>query len=60
MRISVTEGESLDVQDVLEVPLAELSEAYERTLPALFGPLAGDTSPADPVVTQPATGGTAV
>jgi phosphoribosylformylglycinamidine synthase II len=56
IRIGVTDGDSLDVQDLFDVPLAELSEAYERTLPALFGPLAGATSPAHPVATAPATG----
>jgi phosphoribosylformylglycinamidine synthase II len=46
-RIGVTDGSgaaaALDVQDVLSVPLAELREAYEATLPRLFGPLAGQT-----------------
>ena len=41
-RIGVTDGTSLDVQDVLSLPLARIAEAYEGTLPALFGPLAGD------------------
>jgi phosphoribosylformylglycinamidine synthase len=45
-RIGVTDGESLDIQDVLEVPLAQLREAYEGTLPRLFGPLAGGTAEA--------------
>jgi phosphoribosylformylglycinamidine synthase II len=62
-RIGVTDGTgpdaALEIQDVLQVPLAELSEAYERTLPALFGPLAGGTSPANPVATGPATGSVA-
>jgi phosphoribosylformylglycinamidine synthase II len=40
-RIGVTDGTSLDVQDVLSLPLEELREAYEGTLPRLFGPLAG-------------------
>ena len=40
-RIGVTDGMLLDVQDVLLVPLDELREAHEATLPALFGPLAG-------------------
>jgi phosphoribosylformylglycinamidine synthase II len=40
-RIGVTDGTSLEVQDVLEAGLDELREAYEATLPALFGPLAG-------------------
>ena len=55
-RIGVTDGTSLDVQDLFDLPLDELSTAYEATLPALFGPLAGQTSPANPVVTGPATG----
>ena len=59
-RIGVTDDSgTLDVQDLFEVPLDELRDAHEGTLPRLFGPLAGGTSPADPVVTQPATGGTA-
>ncbi|MBC7372393.1 MAG: phosphoribosylformylglycinamidine synthase subunit PurL, partial [Frankiales bacterium] len=41
VRIGVTDGVSLDVQDILEVSLSELGEAYEATLPGLFGPLAG-------------------
>jgi phosphoribosylformylglycinamidine synthase len=45
-RIGVTEGDALVVQDALEVPLAELREAYEGTLPRLFGPLAGGTADA--------------
>jgi phosphoribosylformylglycinamidine synthase subunit PurL len=40
-RIGVTDGEALDVQDLFELPLAELREAHEGTLPRLFGPLAG-------------------
>jgi phosphoribosylformylglycinamidine synthase len=56
-RIGVTDGTSLDVQDVLVHELEDLREAHEATLPALFGPLAGDTAPANPVVTAPATGG---
>jgi len=55
-RIGVTDGDRVDVQDVLSLPLEELREAYERTLPALFGPLAGDTAPSNPVATGPATG----
>ncbi len=41
-RIGVTDdtGE-LQVQDVVTVPLDTLRDAYEATLPALFGPLAG-------------------
>ena len=56
-RIGVTDGTSLDVQDVLQLALEDLREAHEATLPALFGPLAGDTAPANPVATAPATGG---
>jgi len=55
-RIGVTDGTSLEVQDVLSVPLEELRTAHEATLPALFGPLAGDTALANPVATAPATG----
>ena len=44
-RVGVTDGTGeqarLDVQDVLDLPLARLREAHEATLPALFGPLAG-------------------
>jgi phosphoribosylformylglycinamidine synthase II len=40
-RIGVTDGTRLEVQDVLTVDLDELRTAYEATLPALFGPLAG-------------------
>ncbi len=36
-RIGVTDGTALEVQDVLTVPLDELREAYEGTLPRLFG-----------------------
>ncbi len=43
-RIGVTDGDALDVQDVLTVGLEELRTAYEATLPALFGPLAGATA----------------
>ena len=42
-RIGVTDGDALDVQDVLTVGLEELRTAHEATLPALFGPLAGAT-----------------
>ncbi len=55
-RIGVTDGTVLDVQDVLSLPLAQLRDAHEGTLPALFGPLAGDTAAADPAATAPATG----
>ena len=55
-RIGVTDGTSLDVQDVLEVPLDRLRVAHESTLPALFGPLAGATAdaPAGPALRGPA------
>ncbi len=36
-RIGVTDGDALDVQDVLTASLADLREAYEGTLPRLFG-----------------------
>ncbi|MEO6206134.1 MAG: phosphoribosylformylglycinamidine synthase subunit PurL [Mycobacteriales bacterium] len=36
-RIGVTDGDALEIQDVLTVALADVSEAYEATLPALFG-----------------------
>ena len=56
-RIGVTDGAgdtaSLEVQDVLSVPLAELRTAHEATLPALFGPLAGATAVTNPVVLPP-------
>jgi len=59
-RIGVSDDTgTLEVQDLFEVALEELREAHEGTLPRLFGPLAGQTSPANPVVAQPATGGTA-
>jgi phosphoribosylformylglycinamidine synthase len=45
-RIGVTDGDSLEVQDVLTASLNELREAYEGTLPKLFGPLAGATADA--------------
>jgi phosphoribosylformylglycinamidine synthase len=45
-RIGVTDGRSLEVQDLFTVPLAELREAFESTLPRLFGPLAGATADA--------------
>ena len=32
------------MQDVVTVPLDRLREAYEATLPALFGPLAGGSA----------------
>ena len=37
VRIGVTDGNSLSIQDVLDVPVAELREAHEGTLPRLFG-----------------------
>ncbi len=43
-RIGVTDGDSLDVQDVVTVGLDALRTAYEGTLPRLFGPLAGATA----------------
>ena len=54
-RIGVTDGTSLDVQDVLDVPLDRLRVAFESTLPALFGLLAGATpdEPAAPALTRP-------
>jgi phosphoribosylformylglycinamidine synthase len=36
-RIGVVDGDSLEVQDVFDVPLAELRAAWEGTLPRLFG-----------------------
>ncbi|WP_295104949.1 phosphoribosylformylglycinamidine synthase subunit PurL [uncultured Microbacterium sp.] len=40
MRIGVTdsEGDKLDVQDVFTVPIAEIRERSQATLPAAFGP----------------------
>jgi phosphoribosylformylglycinamidine synthase len=51
-RLGVTGGGALEVQDVLTVGLDELRIAYESTLPALFGPLAGAThaAPAGPAL----------
>jgi phosphoribosylformylglycinamidine synthase subunit PurL len=51
-RIGVTDGDALDLQDLFSLPLAELREAFEGTLPALFGPLAGATAdaPAGPAL----------
>ncbi len=48
-RIGVTDGDVLEIQDVLTVGLEELRTTFEATLPALFGPLAG-ASTADPSV----------
>jgi phosphoribosylformylglycinamidine synthase II len=49
-RIGVTDGQgaaaTLEIQDLFTLPLAELREAYEGTLPRLFGPLAGGTADA--------------
>jgi phosphoribosylformylglycinamidine synthase len=39
-KVDASEEPSLDVQGVLSLPLAELREAYEGTLPVLFGALA--------------------
>ncbi|MCX9193600.1 phosphoribosylformylglycinamidine synthase subunit PurL [Carbonactinospora thermoautotrophica] len=36
-RIGVVVGDTLEVQDQFEIPLAELREAYTGTLPRLFG-----------------------
>jgi phosphoribosylformylglycinamidine synthase len=36
-RIGVTDGDTLDVQDLFALPLDELREAHEATLPRLFG-----------------------
>jgi phosphoribosylformylglycinamidine synthase len=51
-RIGVTGGESVDIDGVLTASLPELREAYEGTLPRLYGPLAGATrdEPASPVL----------
>jgi phosphoribosylformylglycinamidine synthase len=51
-RIGVTDGDTLEVQDVLAVGLGELRTAHESTLPALFGPLAGASAstPAGPAL----------
>jgi phosphoribosylformylglycinamidine synthase len=51
-RIGVTDGATLEVQDVLTVDLDELRVAHESTLPRLFGPLAGASAaaPAGPAV----------
>ena len=37
LRIGVTDGTALSVQDVCELPIDELREAHEGTLPRLFG-----------------------
>jgi phosphoribosylformylglycinamidine synthase len=51
-RLGETGGESVAVDGVLTASLAELREAYEGTLPRLFGPLAGATrdTPAGPAL----------
>jgi phosphoribosylformylglycinamidine synthase II len=36
-RIGVVDGDALEVQGEFTIPLAELRETHERTLPALFG-----------------------
>ncbi|MCW2571447.1 MAG: purL [Frankiales bacterium] len=43
-RLGATGGDRLDVPELFTVPLTELRAAYEGTLPALFGPLAGATT----------------
>jgi phosphoribosylformylglycinamidine synthase len=40
-RLGETLGAALEVEGVVTLPLDRLSRAYEATLPALFGPLAG-------------------
>jgi phosphoribosylformylglycinamidine synthase II len=51
-RLGSTGGDRLDLQELFTVPLIELRAAYEGTLPALFGPLAGATpdAPAAPAL----------
>ncbi|MBK5306360.1 MAG: phosphoribosylformylglycinamidine synthase subunit PurL [Frankiaceae bacterium] len=51
-RLGLTGGDSVDIDGVFTAPLAELRAAYEGTLPALFGPLAGATrdAPAAPAL----------
>jgi phosphoribosylformylglycinamidine synthase len=51
-RLGVTDGDALEVQDVLTVGLDALRTAHESTLPALFGPLAGASAalPAGPAL----------
>jgi phosphoribosylformylglycinamidine synthase II len=51
-RLGSTGGDRLDLQELFTVPLTELRAAYEGTLPALFGPLAGATpdAPAAPAL----------
>ncbi len=59
IRIGVTDGDALDVQDVLRISLDQLRAAHEATLPALFGPLAGATreDPAGPALVRRTTAG---
>jgi len=51
-RLGVTTEESLAIDGLFTASLAELREAYEGTLPALFGPLAGASpdAPAAPAL----------
>jgi phosphoribosylformylglycinamidine synthase len=51
-RIGVTTDAGLELEDLFSASLAELREAYEGTLPGLFGPLAGATrdAPAAPAL----------
>jgi phosphoribosylformylglycinamidine synthase len=51
-RLGSTGGDRLDLPELFTVPLTELRAAYEGTLPALFGPLAGATpdAPAAPAL----------
>ncbi|MDT7538715.1 MAG: phosphoribosylformylglycinamidine synthase subunit PurL [Actinomycetota bacterium] len=53
-RIGETGGASIEIEDVLTASLPELREAYEGTLPRLFGPLAGATAdaPAAPALSR--------
>jgi phosphoribosylformylglycinamidine synthase len=51
-RLGETGGDAVDIDGVLTATLTELRAAYEGTLPALFGPLAGATrdAPAAPAL----------
>ncbi|MCW2735634.1 phosphoribosylformylglycinamidine synthase subunit PurL [Nocardioides sp.] len=51
-RLGVTGGDALELTGLFTATLSELREAYEGTLPALFGPLAGATreAPAAPAL----------
>jgi phosphoribosylformylglycinamidine synthase II len=53
-RIGETGGDAIEIEDVLTASLRELREAYEGTLPRLFGPLAGATAdaPAAPALSR--------